>query len=125
MEASNLVSSSTWWNGSEYLQNAQCEWPKDQTASSLDETALKETIKKPPTVIHSLFSTKVEYSIGGEFNVIIDCDSFSSVARLFRVTAYLLRFVNKLKVKRSANNAAIPGAKSTTDEITAQGVPPD
>ena len=85
---------------------------------------MKETIKRPPTVIHSLFSTKVESS-EVNLNVIIDCDSFSSVARLFRVTAYLLRFVNKLKVKRSANNAAIPGAKSTTDEITAQGVPPD
>ena len=103
MEASNLVSSSTWWNGPEYLQKSQWEWPNDPTASSLDETALKETIKKPATVIHSLVSTKVESS-EVNLNGIIDCDNFSSVTRLFHVMAYLLRFVKKLKVKRSASN---------------------
>ncbi len=80
----------------EYLQKAQCEWPKDPTVSSFDETALKETIKKPPTVIHSLVSTKVESS-EVNLNVIIDCDNFSSVTRLFRVTAYLPSLSTSLK----------------------------
>ena len=63
----------------------------------MDETVLKETVKNSPTVTHSLISTKVK-SIEVNPNVIINCGNFSSFSRLLRVTAYVLRFVNKLKV---------------------------
>lgn len=120
IQASNLVSNSAWWSGPEYLYKPQCEWPKDPAASSSDESALKETIKNPPTITRSLASTNVE-SVEVNLNVIINCDSFSSFARLLRVTAYVLKFVNKLKVKRSTNNAAAnQNTKSTTSELTAQ-----
>lgn len=58
IKARNLVSNSTWWHGPLYLQKPQCEWPKDPEVSSLDKTALIETIKKPPTVIHSIVSIR-------------------------------------------------------------------
>ena len=95
IQASNLVSNSTWWSGTEYLY--KCEWLKDPGESLLDETVLKETVKNSPTVTHSLISTKVK-SIEVNPNVIINCGNFSSFSRLLRVTAYVLRFVNKLKV---------------------------
>ena len=62
IQACDLVRSSVWWSGPEYLYKPQCEWPKDPAASALDDTALNETVKKPQTVIQSLVSTKEEES---------------------------------------------------------------
>ena len=122
IQACDLVRSSVWWSGPEYLYKPQCEWPKDAAASALDDTALNETVKKPQTVIHSLVSTKEEEeSAELNLNDIKNCDRFSSFAKLLRVTAYVLRFVNELKVKRAARNTEnMQETKSTKRELMAQ-----
>ena len=45
ISASDLVNNLVWWSGTHSLYKPQCEWPSDPKVSSLDQTALIETVK--------------------------------------------------------------------------------
>jgi hypothetical protein len=77
IKACDLVRSSVWWSGPEYLYKPQCEWPKDPASSAPDNTALNKTVKKPQTVIHSLVSTKEEESAELNLNEIVTVSAAS------------------------------------------------
>jgi hypothetical protein len=52
VKANDLVSNKLWWEGPEFLQKSEDEWPK--CSSEEADTALNEVVKKLPAVTHSL-----------------------------------------------------------------------
>lgn len=89
-----MVESSMWWNGPPFLCTSE-DWPQDQPTIEANETALAELIKNPPEETHTLTSS--EYTAEINLLNIINCDRFSNLNSMLRVTAYMLRFVNKIK----------------------------
>ena len=76
LTANDLATNSMWWNGPEFLQRKENEWPPIQTRQSIDESALKELVKQQPEVTHSLVNSEGNPS-EADLNNIIDCDRFS------------------------------------------------
>lgn len=52
-----LVESSMWWCGPDFLMNPQNEWPKASPSQTSDEQAMVEMVKCPSNVTHSLLSS--------------------------------------------------------------------
>ena len=83
-------------NGPSFLCLSEEEWPQDQLTNEENENALEELVKNPHEEIHALTSSEEPPA---EINLsnIINCDRFSNLNSVLRVTAYMLRFVNKIK----------------------------
>ena len=96
MTGVELVDSSIWWNGPSFLCFSEEEWPRDQPTIEANETALAELVKNPPEETHALTSSE-EHPAEINLSNIINCDRFSNLNSMLRVTAYVLRFVNKIK----------------------------
>lgn len=92
----DLVNSSTWWNGPQFLQLPETEWPRDQSTTETNDVAMTELVKNAPQVTHVLTACEAGPS-DVNLTEIINCDRFSTLDRLLRVTAYALRFVSNLK----------------------------
>ena len=90
------MAESRWWKGSEFLYNLEPEGPQDQSTMEHDKTAISERVKNPPEMTHVPTATE-EPSTEINLSQIINCQSFSSLDHLLRVTAYVLRFVTKVK----------------------------
>ena len=94
VKANDLVSNKLWWEGPEFLQKSEDEWPK--CSSEEPDTALNEVVKKQPAVTHSLV-TKGSNPNPPDIAKSMNCENFCTLTRLFRVTAYVLRFINNVK----------------------------
>ena len=92
-----LVNNSLWWNGPEFLLKPESEWPTF-TFNQVDETAMHEIVKCQPQTVHSLVNHAQLNSC--DLNKVIDLNKFSSLTKLLRVTAYILRFIEVLKHRR-------------------------
>ena len=90
------MENSLWWNGPEFLRNSHSEWPRSVDAKADNDEAMIELVKAPLQVTHSLLNTQ-EHSTQVNFAAIIDPKKCSSLTRLLPISAYVLRFINKLK----------------------------
>ena len=61
-----------------------------------NEDVVQEIVKHPASVTHSLVTTRSEGQ-SVDLSQIIDIERYSSVTRLFRVKAYVLRFIRNHK----------------------------
>ena len=95
----------TWWNGPSFLCLPEDEWPQDQPTLETNEPALAELVKNPPEVTHVL-TTSRDHLTQINLSQIINCDRFSTLDRLLRVTAYVLKFVRNIK-KRLCKEASV------------------
>ena len=95
-----------WWHGPEWLRSEQNEWPV--SVVDVDETSDtdydSEVRKQPKPVEEAELVNSVEtvnatatYKTGECTPLGIDCEKYSSVTKLLRVTALALRFANKLR----------------------------
>ena len=107
-----LLNNSLWWGGSEFLARSKEEWPKCPANAYGEESAVLELVKHPPQVCLSLLAEEQESTSDIEISKIIDCRVFSSITRLLRVTAYVLRFIRNLSKK----------VKSTGNELSASEI---
>ena len=64
----------------------------------MDESSLKELVKSTPHITHS-FVIIGKHSTYKDVSQVIDCSNFSSLKKLLRVTAYVLRFIRRLRSK--------------------------
>ncbi|KAG8177617.1 hypothetical protein JTE90_019644 [Oedothorax gibbosus] len=78
---------SLWWNGPEWLAEPQSQWPKNHCSEpiTLEEKKVKS----------------IHVSSNEEFDLMT---KFSSLSKLTRVTAYILRFSTNCKVPKSERN---------------------
>lgn len=86
-----------WWKGPEFLHNVEEEWPHKDNAHSEKENAMKEIMKNPATVTHLISGEQVRQT---GLHQIIDANRYSSLTKLLRITAYVLRFARRSKEKR-------------------------
>lgn len=95
LTGNELLKASTWWKGPQFLELPESEWPSDQTVTETKEIALTELVKIPLDVTH-LFACTEEIPEDVNLSKLIKYDEFSSLDHLLCVTAYVIRFVNKL-----------------------------
>ena len=94
ISAQELSNESLWFNGPDFLSKDEDEWPKCPVANQGEsDEILKEVVKQPSNVVRSLVTRN-----DGQHNVldvhkIMDINRFSSLKKLLRVTAYVLRFI--------------------------------
>jgi hypothetical protein len=102
MKASDLISSMLWWQGPTFLQQPEDQWPNCPTVEP--DAALSEVVKNQPAITHSLVTKRSESS-PPDITKIINCEDFSSLTRLLRVTAYVLRFIRNIKKSLEDQNS--------------------
>ena len=115
-----LMSNSLWWNGPPFLQRPQKEWPELSIKKEIDEGAEVEMVKHMKQVTRVLVGTEDPQI--RDIATMVDCQRFCSKVRLVRVTAYVTRFINRLKsmVKRTSEQSlnSVPQRNSlSADEI--------
>lgn len=91
-----LTVNTLWWRGPAWLSDQECESHQD---IEMPEECASEKRSKDRKAVTSLLATE-ETGI----SQIIDCEEYSSTGRLFRVTAYVLKFVDQLKESRSSDD---------------------
>lgn len=96
MMVQQLIESELWWKGPEFLKQDESQWPAATRERELDQSALNEVVKQPPTVTH-VFATSQENNPRLLVSRVINIDSFNSLTKLLRVTATVVRVVNKWK----------------------------
>ena len=100
LSAEDLINNKLWWEGPEFLKKPESEWPNVQKTREMNETSLKELIKFPPKVTYSFVNTEKK-STFEDVSQAIDCSKYSSLKKLLRVTAYVLRFIRRLQSKKT------------------------
>lgn len=76
---------------------------------------MTELVKFPPDVTHSLLNAQ-DSSTLVDLAAVIDPKKYSSMTRLLRISAYVLRFINNLKSSLS------DGTDKTVKELTASEI---
>ena len=88
--ASKLSESPVWFRGPEWLQTREDMWPSHKTETEPPAECLQEIKSSTLTNL-----TAIEACAAA----IIDCNKYSSLQRLLRVTAYVKRFVHNISRK--------------------------
>ena len=98
-----LLRSSLWWNGPAWLQQSKENWPIFEVSKSEPpEEYLAEVRASSKKNDHHENTSVLAVSLAGSgkslpsLSMIVDVESYSDFARLIRVTALVLRFVNNL-----------------------------
>lgn len=97
LSGSELTTNKSWWNGPEFLYSLEPEWPENRPTQSLNEATFQEAVKNPPSIIHSLANTSTHDGVERKIDKIIDVKRIGNLTKLLRVTALVVKFVNKLK----------------------------
>ena len=94
LEAQKLRDCTIWWEGPPFLKSCERDWP-DLVDPSPSDTVMEEVTKTPAQ------DTYVLANVAGSFMLnltnVIDCQRFSDFRALLRVTAYALKFLERLK----------------------------
>ena len=79
LEAKELVSNETWWNGPKFLHHSPDTWPNNAMAqgSAITDDAALEMAKRQPVVIHSLTANEATLE-DNDIGNIIDVERYSS-----------------------------------------------
>ena len=116
--AKDLTNNAIWWNGPEFLYQPETEWPANEPTHFGNEEALKEAAKNAENITHSLVSTANEPTTPRVDNL-IDITRFSDLTKLLRVTALVVKFVNKLKNPVRSKSSSGSGTEIlTAPELT-------
>lgn len=112
IKATELVNNYTWWNGPAFLYLPEAKWPTSRNVES-NEIAHQETVKHSTSPTHTLVTK--ENSAPHNISELINCNDFSDPMRLFRVPAYVLRFIDRVKCVRKST-------EEVTKELTANEI---
>ena len=88
---SQLVKNKLWWEGPDWLRKTSDGWPKFE-ANEKTSTVIEEQ-KRSAVMLVKVTQPR------GIISSILDIKVFGTAERLFRVTAWILRFISNIKVK--------------------------
>jgi len=112
ISAQQLVNSSLWWKDPEFLMLPQSTWPGTHV-DALGTEVRAEIVKHPPIITHSMLSLEVEGLTLFRISEVVETKRYSSYNFLMRLSAYVMRFVNR--VRSSVRNQS--QLTLTADEI--------
>lgn len=101
-DATDLLQNNLWWNGPNFLQLDETEWPKMPDSRESEASAYAEETK--PRKVHVVTTNSSNSSIS-------ILEKFENISKVFLVTAFVLRFVKNIKA------AAIKKKLSSNEEI--------
>ena len=109
-KTSELVNNDLWWKGPQFLTESDEMWSNIvELTSETEEKAEKEMRKSarsvPTEATVNLVSDKKLCSV----NEIIGCEHFSDLHKLFRITAYVKRFIVNLRSRICKSETALNG----------------
>ncbi|XP_032229033.2 uncharacterized protein LOC116612438 [Nematostella vectensis] len=84
-----------WFRGPDFLEEGESEWPKKRS-DSIQQSEEAEIETNKMSAVYSSRQKRIEQ--------LLDPEKYSSWMRLLRVTAYVMRFIAKLKKKRKKNS---------------------
>jgi hypothetical protein len=94
LTACELVVDDLWWNGPSWL--AEERWPEGNIPSVTEEDIRNiESELCPPVMLHGLLIPPVQQKSLSGVSSIICIEEFSSIYRLFRVTAVVVKFLKR------------------------------
>ena len=97
--ATALAENDTWLHGPKFLKDPKDQWPQCPQPTNLEtDVALSETVKTRPTVTYSLVNLTDDPLSHARIGLVMECNKYSSVTRLLRVTAFVLRFIRYQRV---------------------------
>ena len=112
-KASALVNEEKWWHGPTYLSKSHEHWPQhpnqDNSNKEIEQELKSKKTNLDTTALNTVVCKKPQLA------VLINVSKYSSVLRLVRVTAYVLRFVNNLKCRLARREPQ--SSDLTVDEI--------
>ena len=99
MKAEDLKDSKLWWEGPQFLTDPSLEWPEFMH----NEEDLSESVECERKVTTLAVQAKEIQNVGN----VIDINRYSSVLKLLRVTALVIRFVRNLSAKRRGSEKIV------------------
>ena len=95
-----LGESKFWWNVPSFLCLHRSDWPN--TCDTVDNAeAESQLIKEAPLISHTFAISDIQ-ATQYKLQNFIDCRRFSSLHKLLRTTAYIIRFVKRLLTKSNS-----------------------
>ena len=85
-----------WWNGPKFLTQTKDFWPRHENFAVENFDSLDTDVLS----VNENLICNAQYNI----SEIIPVERFSDLSKLFRVTAFVLRFVNNLKARIRGND---------------------
>ena len=108
----NLINEIFWWNGPAFLHQPEEQWQPAIENNEIDDTELE--IKTVTLLVTS--DEREKHSI----EQLINIDNFSCVQKMYRVTAWTLRYLNNLKLKIKKKTEHLSSVLSTDEVRTAE-----
>ena len=98
-KSSIIASSELWWKGAPFLKKEEFDWPSlpncPASGTAVPEEALKELKKESSSEISRVMTVLVQSS--QSISEVIQPERFSSLNKLLRVTALVLKFLRRLR----------------------------
>ena len=110
MNGEKLAACDLWWKGPEFLYQREDQWP-DMCNIPASDITNAELIKKPTVTTHILLSAGCNKTKFPMLDEIIDCTRYSKLDKLLGVTAYVLRFVNILRLRNNGDQGSTHNSK--------------
>ena len=117
INAAEFKDSELWWDGPPFIRESPENWQSDITETEPSIACLKES-RKNEELLSKANKVSVNLSVKSSsvnHGNLIQVEKFSDVAKLYRVTAYVLRFIQSLR-----NKVHHVEEKFTTGFITTQ-----
>lgn len=112
----DLLNNTLWWDGPQWLRNAEENWPRNNPpSSSTDETILAEVKIVALTTIEPL-QRGSWYRAKKPSQISMLLKSYSSFTKLKRIMAYILRAISRFKAKSNREQVKNHGSL-TSDEL--------
>lgn len=112
---SELNSNVQWRHGPSWLVSLT-EMPLIEDEPTISETCLLELKVNRPSTSHSLLNASELVNL----MEVVDCKKFSKLSRLVRVTAYVYKFVQRMKCKTNRQNVVISSELSSAEIARAE-----
>ena len=119
MSGPDLSTAQIWWNGPQFLLLPESEWPVCSNTSTIDAAATDELVKDQSSIVHVLPVSSANVDNLVDISKVISCERYSSLNRLVRVTAYVLRFGRNA---RNRDRNRVPALEGLTGELTSAEV---
>ena len=113
--ASELVEQVSWWQGPAFLRESCSCWPNPETPK-FNQEAKTEMVKNIPPITYSMLATSSQF-ICQSIEELINCDDYSDLNHLLRVTSYVIRFINRCRNQSEARGTCVLCSEMNNAEL--------